>query len=483
MSGRPHQAVHTLREEDDRDVGDGERQIDGVEESADPGSADLRQGRQRADGDHERQDGLRSQAPGAHTAVNNCANSVNALENELAAAQAAQHTAEVDHAASVTALGAAALTPAAPVAAANEARSAATLSAAVANTARVAGELAAAWTAYHTAMTVWNGLRTSAQGVHTAMQTASSAAKSIIDGQKDTPFVKNPTGLARMFKSVGDWLDEHADVLKLISDVLVKVGSIVAMLPGLGTLVGGIMIGIGLGIQLLLTLNGNMGWGEFAMSAVTSLPGGKALKAGAMAEKGLAKAGAKELAEGAEKKAARESSDCVKAGHPVDIATGAMVDDWTDVTIGGVLPLVVRREYSSIYGAGRRFGVRWCSVLDMRVEVDEESVTFVGDEGQIVIYPHPVDGEEVFAELSMMPLSFVDGAYRIRNVPGGVTYEFAMTGERGAVTVAASEGVGAEAVSGDSYRSPAAGSSLAGVLGVACVGGCHVDCASHRSSH
>ena len=96
MSGRPHQAIHTLREEDDRDVGDGERQIDGVEESADPGSADLRQGRQRADGDHERQDGLRSQAPGAHTAVNNCANSVNALENELAAAQAAQHTAEVE---------------------------------------------------------------------------------------------------------------------------------------------------------------------------------------------------------------------------------------------------------------------------------------------------------------------------------------------------------------------------------------------------
>ncbi|MGV9796399.1 DUF6531 domain-containing protein, partial [Gordonia sp. NPDC003422] len=236
------------------------------------------------------------------------------------------------------------------------------------------------------------------------------------------PFEENPKGWKAFWKSVGNWIDEHADVLKTISDVLITVGSLVALLPGLGTLVGGIIAGIGVGIGLALTLTGNMSWGEFAMSAAGAFPGGKAAQVGKLAKFGRA---------------------C--RGEPVDMASGDVVDTDVDVRIDGVFPFVFERHLMTSFRAGRSFGPSWVSLLDCVVEIDRDQVMFIGPDGAGVGFGLPEgDGEVGSREVSGWRLSFVDGAYRVRDVAAGVTYVFAVTGEASSVRVDTAEDTGTE---------------------------------------
>lgn len=76
-------------------------------------------------------------------------------------------------------------------------------------------------------------------------------------------------------------------------------------------------------------------------------------------------------------------------GDPIDVASGDVVLPQTDVEMAGVLPLVLRRLHLSSYRVGRFFGSSWASTLDQRLEVDEEGVSFAGDDGTLLFYPHP----------------------------------------------------------------------------------------------
>ncbi|MCA2210830.1 putative T7SS-secreted protein [Nocardia rosealba] len=80
---------------------------------------------------------------------------------------------------------------------------------------------------------------------------------------------------------------------------------------------------------------------------------------------------------------------------PVDISTGEFLLPETDLELPGVLPLVLRRSHHSNYRFGRWFGPSWSSTLDARVVVSEDGVTFLGDEGIMLAYPHAEVGEPV----------------------------------------------------------------------------------------
>ena len=54
--------------------------------------------------------------------------------------------------------------------------------------------------------------------------------------------------------------------------------------------------------------------------------------------------------------AARSASDIPQAGDPVDVATGDVVLFQDDVSLPGVLPLIISRAYRSSWRAGRWFG-------------------------------------------------------------------------------------------------------------------------------
>ncbi|MFF3493489.1 DUF6531 domain-containing protein [Streptomyces sp. NPDC002795] len=73
---------------------------------------------------------------------------------------------------------------------------------------------------------------------------------------------------------------------------------------------------------------------------------------------------------------------------PVDVASGEMLLQQTDLTLPGVLPLTISRTYLSTYRYGQFFGPSWASALDERLEIDDrERVWWTREDGSILTYP------------------------------------------------------------------------------------------------
>ena len=80
---------------------------------------------------------------------------------------------------------------------------------------------------------------------------------------------------------------------------------------------------------------------------------------------------------------------------PIDVVTGQLLSGKIDVSLPGVLPLVLRRAYASGYAHGRLLGPGWSSTLDQRLVVDDEGVRYLGDDAQALSYPVPAAGQQV----------------------------------------------------------------------------------------
>jgi RHS repeat-associated protein len=83
---------------------------------------------------------------------------------------------------------------------------------------------------------------------------------------------------------------------------------------------------------------------------------------------------------------------------PVDVASGKMLLPQTDLTLPGVLPLVLRRTHVSTYRYGYWFGRSWASTLDERIEVDPVGgAIWAREDGSLLVYPRLPghDGEQV----------------------------------------------------------------------------------------
>ncbi|MFC4128649.1 putative T7SS-secreted protein [Nocardia rhizosphaerae] len=96
---------------------------------------------------------------------------------------------------------------------------------------------------------------------------------------------------------------------------------------------------------------------------------------------------------GAEHNRTPDQKTCSR--DPVDIGTGEFLLPETDLELRGVLPLVLRRSHHSDFRFGRWFGRSWSSTLDTRVVVSDEGVTFLGEDGLMLAYPHPEVGDPV----------------------------------------------------------------------------------------
>ncbi|MFD8494822.1 RHS repeat-associated core domain-containing protein [Amycolatopsis sp. NPDC059657] len=119
--------------------------------------------------------------------------------------------------------------------------------------------------------------------------------------------------------------------------------------------------------------------------------------------------------------------ECVPgSGDPIDLATGQMFTTQVDVELRGVLPLVLQRTHFSEYRVGRLFGRSWTSTLDQRVEVDEDSVYFAGQDGIRLIYPAPAtDGTPVFPrEGPRWPLARTETGYVVTDPATGRELQF-----------------------------------------------------------
>ena len=82
--------------------------------------------------------------------------------------------------------------------------------------------------------------------------------------------------------------------------------------------------------------------------------------------------------------AARSPSDIPQAADPVDVATGDVLLFQDDVSLPGLLPLVIGRAYRSSWRAGRWFGPSWASSLDQRLQIAPDRIAGVFADGRVL---------------------------------------------------------------------------------------------------
>ncbi len=120
------------------------------------------------------------------------------------------------------------------------------------------------------------------------------------------------------------------------------------------------------------------------------------------------------------------------AGDPIDVVTGEMIMSQTDLTLPGVLPLVLRRVHISSYRWGSLFGPTWASTLDQRVEIGSDGgVCFVAEDGVVLYFP---DAAQTRPGAAFLPTAGIqrwplrqaaDGGWTIENPDEGVSRRFA----------------------------------------------------------
>ncbi|WP_435838259.1 DUF6531 domain-containing protein [Streptomyces chrestomyceticus] len=78
-----------------------------------------------------------------------------------------------------------------------------------------------------------------------------------------------------------------------------------------------------------------------------------------------------------------------KGGDPIDMVSGEMLMEHTDVELPGLLSLVLQRTHISTYRWGRWFGPSWASTLDQRLELDDRGAVLATEDGMLLSYPVP----------------------------------------------------------------------------------------------
>jgi RHS repeat-associated protein len=84
-----------------------------------------------------------------------------------------------------------------------------------------------------------------------------------------------------------------------------------------------------------------------------------------------------------------------QGGHPIDLVTGAVVDEAIDLQLPGRIPFVLKRSYAStrFRDKASAMGPGWTTSLEQRVVVDEKVITLHDREGRAIWFERvPVGG-------------------------------------------------------------------------------------------
>ena len=123
------------------------------------------------------------------------------------------------------------------------------------------------------------------------------------------------------------------------------------------------------------------------------------------------------------------------ATDPVDLVSGQLLETAIDVSLPGVLPLVLRRSYASGYRHGALLGPGWSCTLDARLLVDGRGrVSFLGDDAQRLDYGVPsglglgLASYPDYGARWALARDAGDGAWTVTNPETGIGYRFAPEG-------------------------------------------------------
>ncbi|MDN0193722.1 RHS repeat-associated core domain-containing protein [Streptomyces sp. S.PNR 29] len=272
---------------------------------------------------------------------------------------------------------------------------------------------------------------------------AAREAKSKIDEASDAG-IQNRS----WWEDIGDWFTDNWDTIVAACKIVVAVVGIVAMIIG-GPILGAIVLVAAL-VVLADTLykysKGQASLWDVGLAALDCIPGMKGLttlgglakglkalgktglKGMALGARGLGKSAKGLLGEGAKGAYNRLKTKIFGCGDPVDVATGAMYLQQTDVELPGVLPLVFTRRAASNYRCGWWFGPNWASTIDQRLEVSDDVVVFVTEDGMLIAYETPATaGSSCYPEQGpRWPLTLLEGGgFRVHDPEAGHTRTFA----------------------------------------------------------
>lgn len=136
--------------------------------------------------------------------------------------------------------------------------------------------------------------------------------------------------------------------------------------------------------------------------------------------------------DGTDKTGNRDQQGC---GDPVDVATGAVYLQQTDLTLPGDLPLVLTRKHSSDWTYGHWFGVSWSSTFDERLDVHTDlvgrrSAVVIAADTRAHVFKNLTDGQEArpVAGGSLRLQVSEDGGYDLLDTETGETRHYTGSG-------------------------------------------------------
>ncbi|MBI4700578.1 MAG: DUF4150 domain-containing protein [Deltaproteobacteria bacterium] len=124
-----------------------------------------------------------------------------------------------------------------------------------------------------------------------------------------------------------------------------------------------------------------------------------------------------------------EQATC-QNGHPVDVASGCVVDLATDISLPGAIPLVFRRYYSSARRGDRTatLGPGWAHGFEQRISATERTLVLREAEGREIFFAPVRPGEETFHRRERLVLEHAaPGAYRVFSLDTRLTRSFSAT--------------------------------------------------------
>ena len=116
-----------------------------------------------------------------------------------------------------------------------------------------------------------------------------------------------------------------------------------------------------------------------------------------------------------------------QGGHPIDLVTGYVVDEATDISLPGMIPFTWKRTYSSSRRADKEasLGQGWAHGFEQRITEEEQVITLRDAEGRRIWFEKIKPGESTFHRRERMTLHR-DGedSYRVEKLDGRLTYVF-----------------------------------------------------------
>ncbi len=107
---------------------------------------------------------------------------------------------------------------------------------------------------------------------------------------------------------------------------------------------------------------------------------------------------------------------CFFTGHPVDVATGRVLTDSTDLEIEGVIPFKFERNYYSASTYDGPLGIGWHHSYDQSISVRDDSIILRGEDGREIEFDYISGGESTYDPVERLRLSCREDGFDVRTL-------------------------------------------------------------------